>query len=856
MESLFSLEVIVNYIKLNHEKVSCLFPSVAFRLLDYPTIGIHLLDDIDSKELRSKMEMDQQFETKVTHFKDLLDKHERYIFAKGKSCLFRSDLEVLRGHLRNAPLYLMTLDTYYDPFKLLGTATVPLNKIMEEIYAELTETDLDMPCTKITHGIFDFKNLMGDEIGHISFACRLSSFGSSLLPHIGVTSEAIERQKALKKIEKQQKGKQPQPQTIELLRESNRVMETQTTEVVKHLSSSFVQTLPIDYKNAQVQISKSENRMTDQATQSNSSRIKNANNQQINVKVKQTRVIEDEFVFNHYCPPPLFYNSEKVEATATASKQVVTTTTTVEHRQSTTAAMSAVANAVSKNEYEKKRIEFLNEAINNQIENYEQVNDIEEEEANDAENEDFEVEGEDEESEEMIQVNRFAKVATSKRNTNVNLENFPILNCLIDEIMRLKSGNGAGAAAPFDSRRPVTALNRKVVKGSTTSAKKTQQVKKQPLPFSNRQPVGILKGKFKPKVLDQETLLESVNRLSRPRSTSTTTTPRKPTAQQHHSPPTRDQDDEAIKPSSEQKQPVKKGKLRYGTTLTHRMRVLASRPNKIDEVNSEHENLMNELKSKLDELSDSSRNVTPLTSIIRTRDPRQQNILSNSTGSNKSPLNLSLLNRVEMESTIDYQMSRNLFNLNSQDNNNNKNSNELDNEPIRQSSSLGQNAKFVQFGNTYTHLLNHPSDESGSGFTPATNSDTSTTTTTTTPVAKTNFAKLTTKSQFSSNRKSPSSQQSQSIDSLKTTTQTNTTSNTSSKSLKYSSNDFEEDDGDINSIKIEQLNLTKSDLERSKSSSKQQRTSGDYSRNNTKTFEDDDDDDYLLFSSKDPSTSK
>jgi hypothetical protein len=223
MESLFSLEVIVNYVKLNSLKApfTCLFPSVAFRLLDYPTIAIHLLDNYDSKELKDKIRLNEPFESmeKLPCFVELLDKHGRFIFAKGKSCLFRSDLLELKGHLRNAPMYLMLLDTFFEPFKLIGTTLVPLTNLINEICEETSENmeqvgpssnRVETPCTKMTHGIFDIKNLMGDDIGHISFACRLTSFGVSLLPHIDMTTEAANKMKQFnkrKQLEKEEKAK-------------------------------------------------------------------------------------------------------------------------------------------------------------------------------------------------------------------------------------------------------------------------------------------------------------------------------------------------------------------------------------------------------------------------------------------------------------------------------------------------------------------------------------------------------------------------------------------------------------------------------------------------------------------------
>ena len=122
MESLFSLEVVINYVKLNSKSTVCLFPCVAFRLLDYPTIAVNLLDDYDCKQIKSKFQLDESFNQieKLPYFTELLDKHGRFLFSRGKSCLFRADLEILRGHLKSTPMYLMLLDTFFQPLKLVG----------------------------------------------------------------------------------------------------------------------------------------------------------------------------------------------------------------------------------------------------------------------------------------------------------------------------------------------------------------------------------------------------------------------------------------------------------------------------------------------------------------------------------------------------------------------------------------------------------------------------------------------------------------------------------------------------------------------------------------------------------------
>lgn len=101
-------------------------------------------------------------------------------------------------------MYLMVLDTFFEPYKLVGTTMVPLTNLINDIYAETYEVDsLDSPCTKMTHGVFEIKNLMGEEIGFISFAARLTSFGTSLLPHIErTTAESLQRQAKLKAVQK------------------------------------------------------------------------------------------------------------------------------------------------------------------------------------------------------------------------------------------------------------------------------------------------------------------------------------------------------------------------------------------------------------------------------------------------------------------------------------------------------------------------------------------------------------------------------------------------------------------------------------------------------------------------------
>ena len=131
MESLFSLEVIVNHATLRDvggNKARLSAPTVAFRLLDYPTIAIHFPANHASADAYSKAKHQQ-----------------RYTFAKGKSCLFHADVDTLRQQLRHMPLYIMLLDKPPSSshqtqdaaaYKLVGMCSVSLRNVAERICSQ------------------------------------------------------------------------------------------------------------------------------------------------------------------------------------------------------------------------------------------------------------------------------------------------------------------------------------------------------------------------------------------------------------------------------------------------------------------------------------------------------------------------------------------------------------------------------------------------------------------------------------------------------------------------------------------------------------------------------------------------
>lgn len=324
MEVLFSLEVVVNYLKINSlrpKSTTCLMPTVAFRLLDFPTIAISLMEKFDVDQLKSRLDLKKPFELieSLPCFTELLDKYGRFVFAKGKSCLFKSNIDLLRAYLKNTPLYLMILDTFFEPYKLIGTVLVPLNNLINEIHQELSvgERTDDQLCMKMSHGVLDVKNLMGEDVGHISVVVRLTSFGKNILPHLINKRGKVDNE--LTRLASEHEKKKEILQTIsvnehEVYEVKKKTAQNSTNTELELNNDALTQTIPIDYKDAQIQINDiPNNNKRDKSTQS-PSRFPKSNksigeNEQSS-KVYLIRNNSEQAFFDQYNPPPLYFNSQ------------------------------------------------------------------------------------------------------------------------------------------------------------------------------------------------------------------------------------------------------------------------------------------------------------------------------------------------------------------------------------------------------------------------------------------------------------------------------------------------------------------------------------------------------------------
>lgn len=180
-ETLFSFEFLVEYVLLDTgcKLLRSWKPAVGLRLLDFPTLVIYQSD-------QSHVRGSESYKSQTN---GLLSKTEearshKVIFQKGKSCLFKINLNFLQKHLTNTPLYAMVMDAGNETPKLIGSSLISLARLVNQIKSDVDAHGIGTPSAYGERGTHDLCNLMGMKIGLISIACKLVSLGGSLIPHI------------------------------------------------------------------------------------------------------------------------------------------------------------------------------------------------------------------------------------------------------------------------------------------------------------------------------------------------------------------------------------------------------------------------------------------------------------------------------------------------------------------------------------------------------------------------------------------------------------------------------------------------------------------------------------------------
>ncbi|XP_056148246.1 microtubule-associated protein 10 [Lampris incognitus] len=180
-ETLFSFEILVEYIRVNEQvKVSSEL-ALGVRLLDFPTLIIYQSDPNGAQVGQPGHSGGAYRERDPRQISP--PPGGEYSFYKGKSCLFKMGLDSLLAHLSHTPLYATVLDVQGEIPKLVGTFLISLANVVGGVRWDLNSRGISTATSGGERGLVDILDLTGNKIGFVSLRYKLSSLGVSQLPH-------------------------------------------------------------------------------------------------------------------------------------------------------------------------------------------------------------------------------------------------------------------------------------------------------------------------------------------------------------------------------------------------------------------------------------------------------------------------------------------------------------------------------------------------------------------------------------------------------------------------------------------------------------------------------------------------
>ena len=297
-ESLFSLEVVVDTLTLA-DKTVCRFPAVAFRLLDFPTLLVYHVEPDLGQKIKIKIDADQLYKV-PNQLPELQDRHGQFVIKKGKSCLFKVSPNTMQSHLNTTPLYVMIIDTYPEVPKLVASCTVPLDACFDDVYDDICKLGISVPSAHGEKSDYNICNLMGRDIGNITLGFRLLSLGVGLLPHIPESSVAKLQKRGVVHTEDgaKQNGRESEHVVLYDLETAEKPIQVSIAPEPRCVEDFQVQT--------------ESNILLNAATQTLKKKSKKQLAKQFEITSPYIQdEVDDFFVTNSECPPPLFFNSEK-----------------------------------------------------------------------------------------------------------------------------------------------------------------------------------------------------------------------------------------------------------------------------------------------------------------------------------------------------------------------------------------------------------------------------------------------------------------------------------------------------------------------------------------------------------------
>ncbi|XP_012786338.2 microtubule-associated protein 10 [Ochotona princeps] len=322
-EHLFSLELVVDWVRLRAalpspivageqetqeaEEASqprALCPAVAFRLLDFPTLLVYPPGGPAAPSPAAR--------------------HGVIRFGRGKSCLFRLHPATLHRLLLQTPLYTLLLQL--PPGRptptpqLLGSCNVSLASAAHKVMGAAASG-----CSQSHRGSFPLLNRLGEQIGDIALAYRLTDLGSRLLDHLdrpieatrcatGVGSREVQKVVELNPQTLQEKQALEQPASVPSPRDAGRPPGSPKPQ--KAFQKDLKDTV-FHSEATSVKIGSAENSKTYSVVT-----CKNASSGR-SISPLNEEVTELDIETNVFCPPPLFYTHWRQDKTPPAQVTII-----------------------------------------------------------------------------------------------------------------------------------------------------------------------------------------------------------------------------------------------------------------------------------------------------------------------------------------------------------------------------------------------------------------------------------------------------------------------------------------------------------------------------------------------------
>ncbi|XP_033640768.1 microtubule-associated protein 10-like [Asterias rubens] len=324
-ETLFSLELAVETLRIHSSTVVCRLPSVAFRLLDFPTLLLHHVDPDQVRNIKEKINLGT-FGSIPAQLQELKDHRGNFCVNKCKSCLLKMNPETLLAYLRNTPLYVMLIDVWPEVSKLVANCTISLQKTMEEISGDIERNGIDIPSVHGHRDSYKLYNLMGSEVGWIVLRYRLLSMGVSLMPHIPDTAITRRRTEHVDLAITPRKTNTDVVTTVSVEDASTKIKEKDVILEDLEVEGQTKKTISIAVSTAD----HSPDFQSEKANQCDQKGTKMANTtkqRHHQHKVERSMPLmqnDDLFVNNTHCPPPLYFNTVNEDSPITSGINIQT----------------------------------------------------------------------------------------------------------------------------------------------------------------------------------------------------------------------------------------------------------------------------------------------------------------------------------------------------------------------------------------------------------------------------------------------------------------------------------------------------------------------------------------------------